>query len=60
MAALEEPSTMPQWEKSGLERTGSRDPGHEGNRGSMSWERVTLEVQAIAALLDLGGADKAR
>ena len=40
------------------ERIGSRDLGRGGNRGSRRQEFVTIEVQVIAPLLDLGGANR--
>ena len=47
-------------ERQGLERAGSRDLGRGGNRGSRRQELVTIEVQVIATLLDLGGANRTR
>jgi hypothetical protein len=41
-------------------RVGSRDLGRGGNRGSRRQELVTIEVQVIATLLDLGGANRGR
>jgi hypothetical protein len=42
------------------ERIGSRDLGRGGNRGSRRQGFVTIEVQGIAPLLDLGGANRTR
>jgi hypothetical protein len=47
-------------ERPGLEPTGSSDRGRGGSRGSRRGRLVTSEVQALAALLDPGGANRAR
>lgn len=59
VAALEKPSLMPQWKRSGtgVERTGSRDPVVEEPR----IVKVPIRndcVQALGRLLDLGGAKR--
>ena len=43
-----------------LNESGSRDLGRGGNRGSRRQELVTIEVQALAPLLDLGGTNRTR
>jgi hypothetical protein len=55
---LEEPS----WMSEGRVRVlvGSRNLGRGGNRESRREEVVTIEVQVIAPLLDLGGANRSR
>ena len=47
-------------EESRPERAGSRDLGRGGNRGSRRQELVTIGVQTMAPLLDLGGANRIR